>query len=85
MQSGYITSSGNIAELKASFSQQDCTLGGHFYLTSNLQDTFYSIVHCFMGNLLLTNMAHQPIRKLLIRMMQYFYKCFIKGMDDDEQ
>lgn len=68
------------------FTTDHCiALGGHFYSTSNLQDTFYGIVHCFMGNLLLTNTAHQPTRKLLIRMLQYFYKCFVEGVDDDGQ
>ena len=60
-------------------------IGGHFYSTSNLQHTFYGIVHCFMGNDLMTNTDHGKTRVLLIRMMQYFYKCLVSGVDDDGQ
>jgi hypothetical protein len=58
--------------------------GGHFYSTSNLQDTVYGIVHCFMGNNISTGGAHHhQSRQLLMRMMQYFYKCFVTGVDED--
>lgn len=63
--------------------QHSIAYGGHFYSTSNLQDTFYGIVHCLMGNNLITNTDHPRTRQLLMRMMQYFYKCFVVGVDED--
>jgi hypothetical protein len=56
--------------------------GGHFYSTSNLQDTFFSIVHCFMGDNIITNAEHYNSRMLLVRMMHYFYKCFVLGAEE---
>ena len=53
--------------------------GGHFYSTSNLQDSFYAIVHCFMAGQVITNTEHCETRCLLLRMMQYFFKCFVMG------
>jgi hypothetical protein len=68
----------------AVFTTEHCiSKGGHFYSTTNLQDTFYGIVHCLMGNNLLTNTHHLPSRHLLMRMMQYFYKSFVTGIPED--
>jgi hypothetical protein len=68
----------------AVFTTENCiAFGGHYYATSNLQDTFHGIVHCFMGNDLLTNTDHALSRQLLMRMMQYFYKCFVTGVQED--
>jgi len=59
--------------------------GGHFYSSSNLQDTFYGIVHCLMANNFITNNDHVESRRLLMRMMQYFYKCYVEGADKDDE
>ena len=68
----------------AVFTTDHCiTYGGHYYSTSNLQDTFYAIVHCLMANNLITNTHHFPSRQLLLRMMQYFHKCFVVGVEED--
>ena len=70
----------------AVFTTEHCiAYGGHLYSTTNLQDTFYGIVHCLMGSQFLTNTTHYPSRQLLMRMMQYFYKCFVTGVDEDGQ
>ncbi len=63
--------------------EHSIVFGGHFYSTSNIQDSFYGIVHCFMANRLITNTEHGKTRGLLLRMMQYFYKCFVLGADTD--
>ena len=68
----------------AVFTPEHCiAYGGHYYSTANLQDTFYGIVHCLIGNNLITNTQHIPSRQLLARMMQYIYKCFVSGVQDD--
>lgn len=58
-------------------------LGAHFYSMSNMQPTFFGIVHCLMGNNLLTNTDHGRTRPLLLRMMQYLYKCLVTGVPSD--
>ena len=58
-------------------------LGGHFYLTSNIQDMLWAIVHCFMGNNIVTNVEHGQTKNLLLRMLQFFYKCFILDTDGE--
>jgi len=63
--------------------QDSIVFGGHLYSMSNMQPTFYGIVHCFMGNALLTNTDHGKTRILLVRMMQYIYKCLVEGVDSD--
>jgi hypothetical protein len=68
----------------AVFTTDHCiTKGGHFYSTSNIQDTFFGIVHCLMANNLITNTHHISSRYLLMRMMQYMYKCFVTGADEE--
>jgi len=57
--------------------------GGHFYSASNLQETFFGIVHCFMANDLITNTEHAKTRRVLLRIMQYFYKCYTLHVDED--
>ncbi len=63
--------------------EHSIALGGHFYSTSNIQDSFFAIVHCFMGNFLVTNVEHCRTRILLLRMMQYFYKCLVSGVNPE--
>lgn len=53
--------------------------GSHYYSTSNLQDTLFSIVHCFVANRLITNTDHVPSRRLLQRMMAYFFEALVRG------
>lgn len=66
------------------FTTEHCiTFGGHFYSSTNLQDTFFSIVHCFMADDLITNNEHIKTRRLLLRMMQYVYKCYTTEIDED--
>jgi hypothetical protein len=57
--------------------------GGHFYSSSNLQDSLYGIVHCLMADTLITNNIHLETRRLLFRMMQYFYNCYVQNVEDD--
>ena len=57
--------------------------GGHFYASSTLQDTFFGIVHCFVANNFITNSEHMTTRRLLLRMLQYYHKCFVGGVDGD--
>jgi hypothetical protein len=63
--------------------QHSIVMGGHFYSISNLQDTFHCIVHCFIGNKILTNTEHCRTRILLIRMMHYVYKCMVTSAKQD--
>lgn len=51
--------------------------GSHYYSTSNLQDTLFSIIHCFVANRLITNTDHAPSRRLLQRMMTYFFEVLV--------
>lgn len=57
--------------------------GGHFYSTSNIQDSFYGIVHGFMVKNVITNIDHIKTRTVLMRIMQYIYKCLVTGVDED--
>lgn len=67
----------------AVFTTADCIcFGGHFYSATNLQDTFFGIVHCFMAGDLITNTEHPKTRLLLRRMMQYYYAGFTVEIDD---
>jgi len=56
--------------------------GGHFYSASNLQETFFGIVHCFMTNDLIMNIEHVKTRRILLHIMQYFYKCYTLHVDE---
>ena len=63
--------------------EHSVAFGGHFYATSNIQDSFFSIVHSFIGNYLVTNVEHGRARSLLLRMMQCFYRCLVLAVDPD--
>lgn len=53
--------------------------GSHYYLTSNLQDSLYSIIHCFIANHPTTNTDHVPSYHLLQCMMTYFFEGLTQG------
>ena len=47
--------------------------GGHFFATTTMADTFYGIVHAFVGNSYITNTDHPSCWLLLRRIMQLYY------------
>ncbi len=47
--------------------------GGHFFATTTMADTFYGIVHAFVGNSYITNTEHPSCWLLLRRIMQLYY------------
>lgn len=53
--------------------------GNHYFSTSNLQDTLFGIIHCFVANRLITNTDHAPSRRLLQRLMAYFFEALVRG------
>ncbi len=56
-------------------------VGGHFYSFSNIQQTFFGLVHAFVMDNLVTNTEHLRTRVLLLRMLQYVYKFYVEGAD----
>ncbi|KAF8878615.1 hypothetical protein BD779DRAFT_1474695 [Infundibulicybe gibba] len=47
--------------------------GGHFYATSCLQDTLYSLIHSFVAGSVVTNTEHRASRQILRRMVQFYH------------
>ena len=51
--------------------------GGYFYATSTMQDTEIGLMHTFIGNSLIANVAHLPTRAILRRMALFYHKSLI--------
>ncbi|KAF9455282.1 hypothetical protein BDZ94DRAFT_1180331 [Collybia nuda] len=51
--------------------------GGHFYPTSCLQDTLFSLIHSFVAGNLVTNTEHEASRLLLRRMVQFYHLALV--------
>lgn len=54
-------------------------LGGHHYLTNNMQGTLQGLIHSFILHKFLTNTSH-PTRILLRRIILFYYM----GLVEDE-
>ncbi|KAF8872168.1 hypothetical protein BD779DRAFT_1477708, partial [Infundibulicybe gibba] len=57
--------------------------GGHFYATSCLQDTLYSLIHSFVAGSVVTNTEHRASRLILRRMVQFYSHAHTNSLDDD--
>jgi hypothetical protein len=53
-------------------------LGGHYYLTNNMQRTLQGLVHSFILHNFLTNTSH-PTRVLLRRIILFFHMGLIEN------
>lgn len=56
--------------------------GGHFIATSTLGDTLCGLVHCLMGEKVVTNTSHPDTVLLLLRFVHYFHSEFVMGNPD---
>jgi len=58
--------------------EHSIALGSHFYSFSNIQQTFFGLVHVFVMDSLITNTEHPNTNVLLFRMLQYVYKFYVQ-------
>ncbi|KAF8881089.1 hypothetical protein BD779DRAFT_1675586 [Infundibulicybe gibba] len=54
--------------------------GGHFYATSCLQDTLYSLIHSFVAGAVVTNTEHRASRQILRRMVQFYHHVHVNDL-----
>ncbi|KAF8237282.1 hypothetical protein L208DRAFT_1206012, partial [Tricholoma matsutake] len=47
-------------------------LGNHFYTISTITDTFFSLIHSFVGSSIVTNMQHTKDSRMLLRQILVF-------------
>jgi hypothetical protein len=65
--------------------EHSIAVGSHFYSFSNMQQTFFGLVHAFVMDKLITNTEHPNTRVLLFRMLQYIYKFYVQGADPESR
>lgn len=51
--------------------------GRHFYATSNILQTVFGMVHCFIMNTAVTNALHDNTKMLLRRLMASWYSHYM--------
>ncbi|KAF8874506.1 hypothetical protein CPB84DRAFT_1690089 [Gymnopilus junonius] len=53
--------------------------GGHYYMTSLMQDTLQGVIHAFVLNNFLTNTAHWPTRQIFCRILLFYHLGLVEG------
>ncbi|KAF8884579.1 hypothetical protein CPB84DRAFT_1850624 [Gymnopilus junonius] len=53
--------------------------GGHYYMTSLMQDTLQGVIHAFVLNNFLTNTAHWPTRQIFRRILLFYHLGLVEG------
>lgn len=58
--------------------EHSISLGGHYYLTENMQETLQGLIHSFILHRFLTNISH-PTRVLLRRIILFYHMGLVEN------